>query len=96
MPTSTPRPALRGRTLALLLLALGVGACRTDPTPTTAPPAAAPAAKKTASEPAGPAQTGPVDDSVYAGQIANAVEEIKRFIQDELKALREELHLIQK
>ena len=58
--------------------------------------AVAPAAKKAAGEPAVTEQTGAVDDSAFAGQIASAVEEIKRFIQDELKALREELNLIQK
>ena len=58
--------------------------------------AAGPTVKKATSESAVPEQTGAVDDSAYVGQIANAVEEIKRFIQDELKALREELNLIQK
>ncbi|HET7203710.1 MAG TPA: gamma-glutamyltransferase, partial [Steroidobacteraceae bacterium] len=38
MPTSL-QPARRGRMIALLLLALGVAACRTNPTP---PPAASP------------------------------------------------------
>ena len=55
--------------------------------------AAAPVVNKAAGE---PAQTGAAEDGAVAGQIASAVEEIKRFIQDELKALREELNLIQK
>ena len=37
-----------------------------------------------------------VDDKVFAEQIAHAVEDIKRFIQAELKVLREELNLIRK
>jgi gamma-glutamyltranspeptidase/glutathione hydrolase len=42
MPKS-PSPACPGRMIALLLLALGLGACRTSPTPTATPAAAPPA-----------------------------------------------------
>lgn len=57
---------------------------------------AAPLVEKASSGPAAPAQRTARDDSDYAEQIANAVEDIKRFIQAELKALREELNLIRK
>lgn len=52
--------------------------------------------EKASSDPAAPAQHTARDDSDYAEQIANAVEDIKRFIQAELKALREELNLSRK
>ncbi len=58
--------------------------------------AAAAAVKKAASEPAVQEQPGAIDDNAYAGQIAKAVEDIKRFIQAELNALREELNLSRK
>jgi hypothetical protein len=63
----------------------------------TAPEAtAAPMVEKASSDPAAPAQSSARDDNDYAEQIANAVEDIKRFIQAELKALREELNLNRK
>ena len=47
-------------------------------------------------EPEKSARRPSVDDKVFAEQIAHAVEDIKRFIQAELKVLREELNLIRK
>jgi gamma-glutamyltranspeptidase/glutathione hydrolase len=58
MPTPTSRPALHGRTIAWLLLAFGVAACRTNPTPEPASAPAAPAA--TASLRAGVAAANPI------------------------------------
>jgi hypothetical protein len=53
---------------------------------------AAPIAQK----PAATVQRTAVNDDVYADQITNAVEDIKRFIKAELKKLREELKLSRK
>ncbi len=47
-------------------------------------------------EPAKSVQRTAADDHAFAEQIASAVEDIKRFIQAELKTLREELNLIRK
>jgi DNA-binding protein H-NS len=57
---------------------------------------AAPIAQKAAGEPAATVQRTAVNDDVYADQITNAVEDIKRFIKAELKKLREELKLSRK
>ena len=58
--------------------------------------AATPMPEKTTGEPAQAVQSPAADDDAFAEQIAHAVEDIKRFIQAELKMLREELNLIQK
>jgi hypothetical protein len=52
--------------------------------------------EKASSDAAATAQPTSREDNDYAEQIANAVEDIKRFIQAELKALREELNLSRK
>jgi hypothetical protein len=58
--------------------------------------ASVPMAEKAIGEPAQSVQGPAADDNAFAEQIAHAVEDIKRFIQAELKTLREELNLIRK
>ncbi|MBW2412540.1 MAG: hypothetical protein JRF72_22295, partial [Deltaproteobacteria bacterium] len=58
--------------------------------------ASTPVAEKATGEPVQTAQHPAADDNAFAEQIAHAVEDIKRFIQAELKMLREELNLIRK
>lgn len=58
--------------------------------------ASTPMVETTSGEPAKPIQPAAAEDKAFAEQIANAVDDIKRFIQAELKTLREELNLIQK
>lgn len=58
--------------------------------------ASVPMAEKAIDEPAQSVQGPAVDANAFAEQIAHAVEDIKRFIQAELKTLREELNLIRK
>ena len=58
--------------------------------------ASTPMAEKATSEPAQAVKHPAADDNAFAEQIAHAVEDIKRFIQAELKMLREEMKLIRK
>ena len=58
--------------------------------------ASTPMAEKATSKPAQAVQHPAADDNAFAEQIAHAVEDIKRFIQAELKMLREELNLTRK
>ncbi len=58
--------------------------------------AATPVAEEATGEPAQAVQQPATDDNAFAEQIAHAVEDIKRFIQAELKMLREELNLTRK
>lgn len=58
--------------------------------------ASTPMAEKATSKPAQAVQHPAADDNAFAEQIAHAVEDIKRFIQAELKMLREEMKLIRK
>lgn len=55
-----------------------------------------PMAETTAGEPVESIQRPAAGDAAFAEQIADAVEDIKRFIQAELKMLKEELNLIRK
>ncbi len=58
--------------------------------------ASTPMAEKATSESAQAVQHPAADDKAFAEQIAHADEDIKRFIQAELKMLREEMKLIRK
>ena len=60
MPNPTSRAALRRRTIAVLLLAFSVAACRTSPTPDTAPAAASTAAPDSGGVRAGVAAANPI------------------------------------
>ena len=58
--------------------------------------ASTPMVETSSGESAKPIQPAAAEDKAFAEQIANAVDDIKRFIQAEFKTLREELNLIQK